>query len=77
MVNHKGLLLLGLAILTCIFVGCDETSGERPTCDELGEFCHEATSKEGIACHEFVEADEVTEDECLDKLDECKAVCSD
>jgi hypothetical protein len=63
-----------LFFLLCM--SCGGGSDERPTCEALGEFCHDADTPKGIACHEFVESDDVTEDECIEKRDECEALCS-
>lgn len=50
--------------------------GERPTCDEIGETCHESTTAAGQECHEKAEDTATTEDECLEMRDACLTECA-
>ncbi len=52
----------------------DETTG-RPTCDELGELCHDSESDAGQDCHVTAEEEATTEEECLEMEDACRAEC--
>ena len=47
----------------------------RPTCDEIGELCHESTTDLGQECHEFGEAEASTEEQCKEREEECKGEC--
>ena len=51
-----------------------ETTG-RPTCDELGELCHDSESDVGQDCHVTAEDEATTEDDCLEMEAECRAEC--
>jgi len=66
-----------------LLLGCgDSTTGgggaglvERPTCDELGEKCHDSPTQLGQECHEFGHDSTNTEEDCLARYEECIAEC--
>jgi hypothetical protein len=68
----SSILAFGLFALAAL--GCGD-SGERPTCDEIGETCHPSTTDAGIACHEKAEDAATTEDECVEMEEACLAEC--
>jgi hypothetical protein len=64
---------LSIATLALALAACD--SDERPTCDALGELCHDSTTEVGIDCHETAEDAATTEDACLEMEEACRAEC--
>jgi hypothetical protein len=63
------------AVAIVALAACDEETTGRPTCDALGETCHDADTPAGIECHEFVEDSATTEEQCVAKESECVAIC--
>lgn len=55
--------------------GGSPADGPRPTCDKLGETCHDTPSDLGQECHEFGEDTSNTEDACKAREAECLAEC--
>ena len=59
-----------------LLVACgDDTAAEKPTCEALGELCHDSTTEAGIDCHETAEDAATTEDMCLEMEAACRAEC--
>ncbi len=67
-------LSVAFAVSSLLLAACGD-SGERPTCDALGETCHDSASAAGQACHEKAEDPATTEDECIDMEEACLAEC--
>lgn len=53
----------------------DDAGGERPTCEEIGELCHDSSTDLGQECHEFGEDTANDEDACLAREEECRSEC--
>ncbi len=80
--THRFLsIALALTILGCGGGGTetpDSGVDSRPTCTELFERCHplDVGTGEIHVCHDFAEADETTEAECVAMRDHCSEVCT-
>jgi hypothetical protein len=61
--------------LVFLFACGDDESGDKPTCLELGETCHDTQTDLGQECHEFGEAASSTEEQCQEREEECLAEC--
>ena len=75
----------GFVAAALLAIGCgDSDTGdgkagviERPTCDEIATTCHHSETTLGRDCHEFGHDHTVTEQECIDRYEECMAECDD
>jgi hypothetical protein len=76
MPSSRSVVASVLLLVLGAFVACgDDTGGGRPTCDAIGELCHDSETDLGQDCHVFGEADDSTEEQCQEREDECRAEC--
>ena len=79
-------LVLSLSLATSgLLAGCGDDTGDaggtgvadstRPTCDELGDLCHDTTSELGQECHELGHDEANTEADCEAREEECRGEC--
>jgi hypothetical protein len=88
--NHVALAFSLSLALSAPFalVACGDDSGgvgggggtgggdsSRPTCDALGEICHDTQTTLGQECHELGHDEANTEDDCKAREAECLAEC--
>lgn len=67
-------LAIGFAFACLTVFACGD-SGDGPTCEQIGETCHDVQTDLGQECHEFGEDPATTEEECQERSD-CVEECN-
>ncbi len=65
-------LQLAFALACVSLLACGDSAG--PTCEQIGEGCHDVQTDLGQECHEFGEDAATTEEQCKERedcLEEC------
>jgi hypothetical protein len=75
MKTGRSSLAAALLVVLASLAACGDEGGDRPTCDAIGEICHDSASDAGQECHEFGEADGSTEEQCQEREEACRAEC--
>jgi len=72
-----GAVSAGLLAFATAATSCNNTPAPRPTCDAIGELCHDSTTTEGQDCHETAENETTTEEQCKTMEANCTALCAE